>query len=137
MIWPSVRGAFLLFALGLTATFSGACGPPALGDLQVSARANAYTISVDLSGPSGSREDAWSVSGDRVWVDWTGTALEEGSVSLELTSPDGIRAYRESAMVGSPPGGAASAVSSPGSWTVRFFWSGATGPLQVELAGVQ
>ncbi len=135
MIRSKVAGVVL--GVGLLLAFSPGCGPAQLTDLEVSNANNAFGLTVVLADASGSREDLWAVSGDRVWVDWSGTALEEGSVSLELTSPDALRAYRESALVGAPPTAAASVVSTAGEWTVQLTWSGATGPLQLSLTGVQ
>ncbi|MDF1566276.1 MAG: hypothetical protein P1V51_24805 [Deltaproteobacteria bacterium] len=121
----------------LLAAAAVGCGPPALEDLVVENSPNAYSLQATLNDASGNREEVWSVSGDRVWVDWSGTALGAGSVSLALTSPDGLQAYRESATAAGPPAAAASITSSAGEWTIRLDYSGAEGSLALDLTGVQ
>jgi len=135
--WSFRRTASPVVALLWICTVAN-CGPPALENRTLLLSNNALDFSVTLNGASGQEALSWTIDGQLAWVEWTGTQLEEGSFSVEISDALSTRLYRESARLGVVPLAAScQAKSGDGPLTLRLAWTGASGLVKLKMRGVQ
>ncbi|MFN7133383.1 MAG: hypothetical protein ACK4N5_14990 [Myxococcales bacterium] len=128
---------------GRTAAYAAAlallgCGGGALEDRQLVSTSGRLTYQVRAEGYEGSDLLPWNNSGTQAVVDWKGTALTAGSVTLQLVDGAGTPLYEKTATPGSVPAVSTTEVQGvTGDWKATVLFREATGTVALELQGAR
>lgn len=124
-------------ALGGLLLIAG-CGGGALEDREVDASSGELVYTASPVEYEGSDSVPWPNSGTQAVIDWSGTSLETGSVTLQLVDGSGKRLYEKAATAaGAPETMTTEAAGTTGDWEAVLIYRNATGRVALQIQGAR
>ncbi len=124
--------------LAAAAVLLASCGGGSLDDRAVTATSGELTYAATPVEYEGSDTVPWPNSGTQAVIDWTGTTLETGSVTLQLIDGTGARLYEKAATNAGPPETMTTEIAgATGDWKAVLIYRAATGKVALTVQGAR